>query len=196
MVPPIGDALLRLGGERRHATVGRVDDERRLFGDALAEIPPETVVGAFDVDRRAAVASILVSRLDALLREVLGFFFRDGILAGELAGTFERCELREIPGALQIGTAVGRAGNGRCRGRGDETDDPQNGADPHGEPSCCTAQCNRTYGYQLSAISYQLSAISYQLSAISYQLSAIRYQLSAVSRGRSWDRPLQQEAES
>src|SRR5205814_9852319 len=113
MIPARGDALLRLGHERRHAAVRRIDDERRLLRDAPTEVPPEIVIGAFDVGGRAAIAAILVRRLDALLRELLGFFVRHRVLAGELARPLERRELREVPRALQIRTPVRGAWDGR-----------------------------------------------------------------------------------
>src|SRR5687768_7103241 len=43
----VSSPLLRLFGQRRHATVGRIDDQRRAERRHLgAAIPPEVVVGA------------------------------------------------------------------------------------------------------------------------------------------------------
>ena len=112
MVPAFLDPLLRRGRQRRDAAVGRIDHQRGLRGDPGPEVPPEIVVGAFHVHRRTAVAAILVRRFDAVLGELLRLFFRNRLLSGEFAGTLERSELGEIPRALQVGPAIGCAGQG------------------------------------------------------------------------------------
>ena len=73
-----GDSLLRLGGQRRHLSVGRVDDERRPplpvhHRELGPRIPEEGVVRPLDVGTTSAVAAILVGRLEILLRVRGGF---------------------------------------------------------------------------------------------------------------------------
>src|SRR5262249_8578524 len=88
-------------------------------------VPPEIVIGALDVGRRAAVALVLVGRLDAPLRELLGFLVGDSRLVGELARALERRELCEIPGRLQVRMAVGGARHPRLLRLRGERDGPQ-----------------------------------------------------------------------
>src|SRR5262249_37327207 len=83
--------------------------------------------------RRAAVALVLVGRLDAPLRELLGFLVGDRRLVGELARALERRELCEIPGRLQVRMAVGGARHGRLlRLRGERDGQQQEDAEREG----------------------------------------------------------------
>src|SRR6185295_5501966 len=80
--------------------------------DPRSEVPPKIVVGALDVGGGAAVALVLVGRLNPLLRELLGFLFRHGIFSGEFGWPLERRQLSEVPQALEIGMAVRVARHG------------------------------------------------------------------------------------
>ena len=115
-------ARLRRRRHRRHAAVGRIDDQRRLLRDALAEVPPEVVVGALDVGRGAAAAVVLVAGLDPLLRELFGLLVAERALAGERARALEWRELGEVPRALEVGVAVRRARHLRLRASGRSAD--------------------------------------------------------------------------
>ena len=94
--PGSGRALLRLGRQRRHSAVGRIDDERRppRADHFRAVVPPEVVVGALDVLARLGAPGVLVLTLDLDALERGRFFGGEHRLVGELARPLERRQRR------------------------------------------------------------------------------------------------------
>ncbi|PYR17513.1 MAG: hypothetical protein DMF94_23480 [Acidobacteria bacterium] len=106
-VSPLFGSLLGFGSQWRDAAIRRIHDQRGLLRDPRPEIPPEVVVRTLDVGGGAAVAPILVGRLDSLLGKFFGFLVCHRLFAGEVARPLEWGELSEVPRALQIRATVG-----------------------------------------------------------------------------------------
>ncbi len=102
------DALLRRCGQRRHPAVGWIDDERRLPRLART-VGPEAIVGA-GVARQRRIVVLVVARRDPALLPLCGFLLRQHQPITELLRPVQRGVRREVPHALQVGVAPGRAG--------------------------------------------------------------------------------------
>src|SRR5882762_3017189 len=116
--------LLPLGRythERRNPPVGRVHDERGAMVRRdleTASIHPVFVIGAVDVDFRAAVAAIAAQVVGKLVLKLLSFAFAEDVFGCDSSRTLERRAGRVVPRSLEIGIAPRCAESAGFRGGG------------------------------------------------------------------------------
>src|SRR6185436_17633512 len=98
------------GGQRRNPAVGWIDDEGGAPrpDDFRPAVVPRIVVRLRDISVGRVAAAIGVGALERLPLERRGVRLGEHGLVGELSGTLERRQAREVPGALQVGMAVAR----------------------------------------------------------------------------------------